>query len=308
MSKDDALKRQLAALNAAAEDPDSPASREEIRRALAGRSSHAAARAAEIAGESGLFDFIPDLVAAFERLLPGGAAADPGCSAKTAIVAALLALEAPETELFLRGARTVQKEPVYGGQEDTAAQLRALSATGLALSGYEDTLIELARLLVDPEPDARMGAARAVSRASQPGGLPLLWLKALGGDPETPVMLEVFAVLLDLAPQKALPLVASHLSSRNVPLAEAAALAMGESRLPEALPPLELALANPDPSLRRAVMTAMAVLRTDAAIDRLISFVRDGNGWERRDALAALEMVRHDEHIWARVEEALAGA
>lgn len=307
MSKDDALKRQLSALNAAAADPHAAASSEELRKALAGRSSHAAARAAAIAGEYGLFDLIPDLVAAFGRLLPGGAAADPGCSAKTAIAAALLALEASEGELFLSGVHTVQKEPVYGGQEDTAAQLRALCASGLALSGYEDTLIELAHLLVDPEPDARIGAARAVARAAQPGGLPLLWLKALSGDSETPVMLEVFAVLLDLAPRKALPLVAAHLSSANGPLAEAAALALGESRLPEALPPLESALAAPDPSLRRAVMTAMAVLRTDAAIDRLIAAVRDGNGWERRDALAALEMVRHDERIWSRVEKALDG-
>ena len=83
------------------------------------------ARAAEIVAEWELAPFELALIAAFDRFLPDAVRRDPTCAAKIAIAEALNRLESREAELFLRGVRHVQPEPVWGGREDTAARLRA---------------------------------------------------------------------------------------------------------------------------------------------------------------------------------------
>ena len=48
---------------------------------------------------------------------------------------------------------------------DTAAELRGVCALGLVRMGYRDVLVELADLLMDPEAQARMMAARSLAHA-----------------------------------------------------------------------------------------------------------------------------------------------
>ncbi len=82
-------------------------------------------------GSSGRALSLPDLLAAFRRFL-ADPSKDKGCLAKIAIAEALTRLEHEEAEIFLEGIRHMQREPVWGGTEDTAAWLRGLCAIGLA--------------------------------------------------------------------------------------------------------------------------------------------------------------------------------
>jgi hypothetical protein len=68
---------------------------------LQGEGSQAAARAATLVGELGLDALVPDLVAAFPRFFDDLPRADPGCSAKTAIVEALRRLGHDDRALAL---------------------------------------------------------------------------------------------------------------------------------------------------------------------------------------------------------------
>jgi hypothetical protein len=290
-----AFDQALAELSAVRADPYAPGAAEALRRALAGRSNVLAATAAEIIGEWDLDGFTAALAGAFNRFLIDAGRSDPTCAAKTAIVEALNRLIYDDAELFARGLRHVQMEPVYGGRIDTAARLRAACALGLARSDPPDVLLELAGLLADPEADARAGAARAISVATRPGGAPLLWYKAQIGDSEMTVMGECFAALLRLEPERAVPLIAGRLQGENEILAETAALALGESRLPAALPPLLTAWENAGgPALRRTLITAIARHRSDEAFDFLCGLVAGAPAAEAEAALAALAIFRDD--------------
>src|SRR5206468_5235 len=108
-----------------------------VRKALQDRSNLITAEAAKIAGDRRIHSLIPDLLSAFNRLFDDPAKTDPKCWGKTAIAKALTNLDYAESPPFVRGSQHVQMEPVWGGQEDAAAQLRA--ACVLALVQCVDT-------------------------------------------------------------------------------------------------------------------------------------------------------------------------
>ena len=305
MSKRESFEHEMARLTAIRADPDQPGAADELRRALAARSNLLVARAAEIIGEWALAGYVPELVAAFDRFLVDAVRRDPTCAAKFAIAEALNRLEVRDADLFRRGVGHVQPEPVWGGQEDTAARLRAVCALGLARSDPPDTLLALATLLADPEADARSGATRAIAYAARPGGAALLWYKAHVGDAEPAVMFECYSALLALEPQEALPLVGRLAGGDDPAQAEAAVLALGSSRLPSALPLLiELRETATDPALRRTALTAIAMLGDDTAFAFLLNFLTDGSARDAADALSALGLFRDDERRRRKVERA----
>jgi hypothetical protein len=296
------LEETLEALRVVRQDPHTPAALEELRRVIAGEGSHAVARAAAVVGEAGLDALAGDLVAAFPRFFEKPERADPGCPAKTAIVEALRRLDHPAVALFRRGALHVQREPVFGGRVDTAVDLRGASALALAEHGGAEVLVDLAHLLADPEPPVRISAARAVAVAGHPGGIPLLHLKATAGDAEPLVVAECLLALVRLDAASQLPYVASLLDG---PAAEAAASALGDSRLPEAFPVLSDWLARAAArGLGRAATFALASLRRDEAIERLLAVVRDDAAPLARDAVMALASVRTDDAMRDRVHQA----
>jgi len=226
--------------------------------------------------------------------------ADPGCSAKTAIVEALRRLGHDDQELYRRGAAHVQMEPVFGGRVDTAVDLRGASALALAETAGADVLVDLANLLADPEPPVRVSAARAVSVHGRGAGIPLLHLKALAGDPEPRVVSECLLALVRLDARNELRFVASFLEKGDED-ARAAAVALGESRLAEALPVLAAWL---EPARRRRLggpaLLAIAALRRDEAVDLLLSFARDEPLPLAREALAALASVGGGDALYER--------
>ena len=303
-----AIEAQLAALAELRSDPDRPEAQKQLDAALTGKHSVVAAAAAKIVGDFELDGFEPALRAAFERFLVDPVKNDPGCMAKAGVARALHALSARAFEVFLRGIRHVPREPVWGGTVDTAIELRGLCGLGLVRGGYPDALLELAELLADKEPMARIAAAQAIAYSERADiGLPLLRCKAKLGDTEPRVTSACLAGLLALAPHGSLPFVESFLTQSDPELREAALLALGESRVPEALPILQRAIAELTATPARTIaFTAVALLRSDAAWEYLLGCVRNESSGRARDALEALATYRHEPSLRARVLAAVA--
>src|SRR5438105_8178557 len=150
MSKRQTTESKLAQLKELRNDPHSSSAHAQLRQALADRSNYVAARAAEIIGEFEIRALTPDLVAAFNRLMidPSSSAdseavpssrtdlksvppRDAQCLAKTAIAEALVRIEHDDREFFLKATHYSPPEAVWGGTQDSAAQLRGICSLGL---------------------------------------------------------------------------------------------------------------------------------------------------------------------------------
>jgi HEAT repeat protein len=297
----------FANLNKVREAPRSAESLSALQAALASPSSFAAAKAAHLAAELELGALGPDLVAAFDRFLAGDAD-DPGCTAKAATAEALYRLgHEGSAGVFLRGIRHVQMEPVFGGRVDTAVDLRGACAFGLVRIGYRDALVELADLLADPEAPVRISAARALAYRGGADGVPLLRLRVLTGD-QPEVMGECLQALLRLSGRGALPFASRFLDSPKQEVAEAAALALGASRLEEAFADLrEWVDRTLNATLRRAGLLAIASLRRDAGFEYLFGLVEQGPAGPAAQAIEALGMYKDEPALAERLRQAASG-
>ena len=306
MGKSRRLVDRLAALDSLRTDPTSKQSLSLLKKALATKTNTVVGRAAEIAGGYQLTALEPELVQAFARFMINPQKTDPACIAKTALAEALYRMEAYQPDLFLAGIGHVQMEPVWGGREDTAAKLRGICALGLVRINHDNVMLELAQLLADPEPDARISAARAIAYASMVAeGEPLLRFKALVGDDSPQVLSECLSALLQLAPETSLSFVAGFLQRDDPAVQGATAVALGESHLVQAFPFLETAREDAiEADLKKTLLLSIALLRHERALEFLLSLLVSG-GQAGKDALAALRMYRDDERIWFRVEAAM---
>lgn len=296
------LEEQLDRLAELRGQPPSPEGRAEAAKYLTGKMNLVAAKAARMAGEWLAAELTPQLIEAFDRFMLKPETTDRRCAAKIEILKALCKLDYPSPSVFRRGLRHIQMEPTWGGSVDTAAEVRALSAMGLAQTDYPDALEEILPLLLDPQRDARIGALRAIAASGLPGSTLLLRLKALSGD-EPEILGECFAGLLRAAPSQALEFVAKFLEHREDAVAEAAALALGDSRLESAFGVLREALDRTRvQSVRRTLLLAIALLRRENAIDYLLDLVQNGEGLTSTDAVAALAMYEKDPNLQERLE------
>jgi len=299
----------LAALRTAREDPSSPASIAVLRDALAGASNIAAGKAAEIIGQHEVTDLAPDLVAAFDRFL-AAAEDDPACAAKTAVADALYRLNHEDPDVFLRGLRCVQLEPTYREKDtdpgfvDTAVDVRGHCAFGLARTGYRGTVLALTELLADEEPPARISAARALAYRADAAALPLLRFKVLAGDAESAVLAECLLALLKIDARGSIDFVVERLAADG-PMTEAAGVALGESRLPEAFGPLrDWCHRVAGTREEGAALLALSSLRSDEAFEELLGLVRDGSERSACRALEALDAARGGGALARRVQTA----
>lgn len=293
---------RLDALSRLRDNPTAPEARAELVAYLGNKSNAVTAKAAKLVAEFEIQDLEPQLVAAFHRFMKNPAVTDRGCAAKAEIVRALEALGAAQTEVFLSGIRHIQMEGSFGPPVDTAAGLRAASAIGLVHMNHPDAILEVVTLLVDREDDARIGAVRALAAAGHPATVPLLRLKVLAGDASADVIAECFLALLEVSPETSLSFVAGYLDSHDGAIAEAAAIALGQSRQPEAIAALTSHWPGANETRRRALLTGMAVARDDSAFEFLFSLVETGVEKIAAEALTALAMYRGDERIRGRVE------
>jgi len=307
MAKASSIEDRLAELARLSKEPDTPEARKELRKHLSSKTSLIVAKAAEIVARIEDHQFIPDLIAAFHRLMQDPSKSDKGCAAKTAIVKALLALDSDDEEIYRIAVRHVQHEPTWGGRSDTAAQLRALGGLGLVQIGSPDAMNELAGLLADKEGDARIGAARALSHCGATAA-PLLRFKILTGDEETAVIAECLSGLMSSSPSASFEFVARFVDPHYSELYEHAALALAESRLPEVFELLKEKWSGTfDREFKRALLLPMALTRDEAARDFLLSVIESGEARLGTAAIEALRIYREDPTIRKRIAEVIGG-
>lgn len=296
---------EIAALGRLRADPHVAGGAEQLTAALSRRNSAVVAAAAQTVADAELAGHVPSMVDAFERFMQEPTKRDKGCLAKAALADALYRVEADVTATFLIGIHHRQLEPVWGGKQDTAMELRGTCALGLVRTNYHDAMIELAELLADPEVVARCAAARAIAYGRfRDQGLPLLRFKALCGDPDPRVMEACMEALMSLDPDHSLAFVAAYLRDDDVARRETAALALGGSRRPEAMPPLrslyEESVTEPD---RQLALLALAMLREQSALAFILGLVEDASEPAAREAIEALATYRHDAELARRVAE-----
>lgn len=278
----------------------------EMKRFLGHKSNLVVAKAAKTVGHARCSQLMPVLVSAFERLMSDPHKLDKGCAALTEIVSALYEMDYLEPEAYLKAIRHVQMEGSFGPPVDVAAKLRAFSALGLVRTRYPHALDEVVPLLVDLVPQARIGAVRALASNGGEAGALLLKLKVLTGDDEPEVMAECFSGLLATPSERALEFVSEYADSEDPAVVEAALLAIGSSRHPAAFDILkEKWERSAGGDLRKTLLLAMALTRSEAAIRFLISLLEEGNAQAAKSSLTALAIYRDNEKIRRSVEEAV---
>ncbi len=287
------------------------------------------ARAADLARDLDLRELLPHLAAAFERFLDAAEnppatkndktpKSDPQCWAKNALSKALHHLGCEDAGLFLRGMHTHQFEPVWGGQSDVAGTLRSNCAHALVDCHeltHHATLIHLLDIVADKDKSVRAEAMRAIAAAGGDGASLLLRLRALASAGEDAEIIgHCYAGLLALEGVSAVPFVARFLAGQDDRSAEAA-LALGETRTPEALEALLACLRQPseqatqrawrpqphlEPDFAAALLTGIALTRHATAIDTLIDLVATESSFAE-PALEALATASFGQDVKARL-------
>jgi hypothetical protein len=306
---------QIAALEALRELPQEGPSddrrAEPLRKALGGKNNFVAAKAADLIREFRLTALIPDLLAAFDCYFENAEKSDPQCWAKNAISHALAAFEHQDAEVFLRGMRHIQMEPVWGGQSDTAGTLRATCALALVqCRGVSETdlLRHLVDLLADSDKAVRAEVVRAIEQVGSNAASLLLRVRATLGKDEPEVLGACYGGVLRIEGKSAIPWVSRFLKSHDDAAAEAA-LAIAGTRSLEGFEALKDSLKNPlsDPWFRSVVLSAIALTRQPEAGVFLLELV----GKDSRDAEGAIEAVLRSapsEETIERLEKLVAGS
>lgn len=279
-----------------------------VGKALGDRHYRLISNAAGVCGERLLYALEQDLVTAYQRLLGNPVKKDPHCIAKGAIVRALVKLDCQDHEFFLAGMRYRQLEPTWGGSVDTALDLRNSSAMGLVGTSYDRAAVAIAELMCDPEAYVRAGALRALACVREDRAEPLLRLKALSGDPDTEVIGECFASLLQLDPDETFEFVAGFLDGADQEIAQYAALALGESRQPAALKALCAAFDQVyvEREFRRILIRAVVLQRSEPAYAWLLDVAAERDADTCELVIEELSIYQTNSKLQARLAQALA--
>jgi hypothetical protein len=295
------LDDKLAALRALRGQTLTPDQKAEVRKRIGDRSNLVVAAAAALAGENALVEASKDLEAAFDRFLVNPLN-DKLCRAKIAIVQALDRMEHEAADVFRRAVSHVQHEPVWGGTEDSAPPLRAAAVVALARGEGSRSLPILADALADPARDVRIAAASALGAIGTEGAGLLLRLKIRLGDQDPDVLSECLGGLLAVDAGANLPLIVGFLEPGDPAACEAAALALGRSRLPEALEPLKECWPRcHSRELSQQVLLAIAILRRPEATDYLMELVASEEEPKAIAALSALRIFKDDARLCERI-------
>jgi HEAT repeat protein len=186
--------------------------------------------------------------------------------------------------------------------------LRAAALVALARAEGTGSLPILVDAMADPAKDVRIAAALALGAVGTEGAGLVLRLKVRLGDKDPDVLSECLGGLLAVDPKENLPIVSEFLDPGNVVACEAAAMALGRSRLAEALDPLADCWRRArSGELRQHVLLAIAILRRPAAVDYLMGLVASEPEPDSITALSALTIYKDDpclsERVGALVQE-----
>ena len=305
MGKRLSVDEKLSAIRHLRERQSSPEVTSELRAALGDKSNLIVAAAAAIVGDQNNGGLSANLEAAFDRCLVDPLKNDKLCRGKIAVVQALDKLEYERPDIFLRAARHVQLEPVWGGSEDTAAPLRAAAILALARLDYHGLLPLLVDALTDSQKEVRTAAAQALGHHGSETASLLLRLKARIGDKEPDVISECLSGLLTCSPKENLPFVSEFLDAGDTSIREAAILALGRSRLPEAFELLKTSMEQRPIGLNEEFFLAMAMLRLPVATEFLLEVVATESEASATGALSALMIYRYDSALRDRIADAV---
>jgi HEAT repeat protein len=270
------------------------------------------AKAAKLCAEHLLYEFEENLIRAYQRFLKNPIKTDPNCIAKRALSRAFVDLDGKHLEFYLAGLQYKQLEPVWGGSVDTAADIRASCAMGLVATGYSRALQEITLLLNDPEPAARLGAVRAMGCGNPNNAELLLRSKALADDDSAEVTGECFYQLLSVEPDYSLAFIALFLNPELIQkepdaVREHAALALGESKHPEALAYLRNAWDKEilDKGFRQIIIRAASLHRSDEVFNWLLSIVENENTHLSQSAVDALQIYQRNKTLMEKLNTAI---
>ena len=288
----------------------SRAATEPLRKALAHRNNYVVAKAADLVREFALAELIPELLAAFDRFLTDPIKTDPQCWAKNALGRVLAHFEHQDAEVFLRGMRHTQFEPVWGGRSDTAGTLRGTCALALvqcrSLSETE-LLNHVLELFGDKDKSVRVEVARALEQTGSAAAALLLRLRAILAADEPEVLGACYSGVLRIEGRSAIPWIA-HFLAPGDDLAAEAALGIASDRSPEAFAALHKRFVDdppPDEWFRSVLLSAIALTRLPEAFNFLLDLIRT----ESIHAPAAIESIvgsGPSEVIFRRLEKAVA--
>ncbi len=302
------FEEQIAALDGLRQQPEND--REEpLRKALAHRNNFIVAKAADLVRDFRTAELMPELLNAFDRFFENPAKTDPQCWAKNSLSRALAALEHQDADVFLRGMRHIQMEPVWGGSSDTAGTLRATCALALvqcrSLSDA-DLLAHLVELVGDKDKAVRAEAVRAIEQVGSSSASLLLRLRAVLDADEPEVLGACYSGILRIEGVGVIPWIGRFLATADDNAAEAA-LAIAGTHSPAAFDALrEVFVKADDPWWRSVLLSAIALTRQDAALEFLLDLVRT----ESLNAEGAIEAVLRSmpsQEVLKRLEKTVAG-
>jgi HEAT repeat protein len=306
------FEEQLAALDALRQLP-TEACVEPLRKALTQRNNFVVAKAADLVRQFQLTQLTPDILIAFDRFFDDPVKSDPQCWAKNAISRALAAFEHQDAEVFLRGMRHHQHEPVWGGSSDTAGTLRATCALALVQCRSltdADLLSHLVELLGDKDKAVRTEAVRAIEQVGSPSAALLLRLRAILGSgsvsEEPEVLGACYSGILRLEGASAIPWVSRFLASSDDSAAEAA-LAIAGTHSPQGFEILRERFAREaDPWFCSVLLSAIALTRQDAALEFMFDLIRN-ESLQAEGAIEAILRSTQSPEVTKRLEELVAG-
>jgi hypothetical protein len=305
MGKADRTELALDRLGALKSETDDALQARELKSFLGDRSNLVIAKAAKIARELGLVQLVPELVQAFAKLMADAPRLDKRCAEVTEIVKALYEMDYCEPEVYRRGLAHVQMEASFGPPIDVAADLRGICAQGLLRTRDPEAIEKVVGLLVDSQASARAGAVRALATNGGETGALLIRLKALTGDKDVEVMAECFTGLLAVQRDKALGFVADYADSSGE-VAEAAILALGTSRIPQAIEWLKQKWERiAGGGLRKVFVLSLAASRNEDALSFLVSQLERGSLKIASEIIAGLATHKHSERVRQAVSKAV---
>lgn len=287
-------------------DATTPAARARLEQILAAAAGRLVAEAAKIIRAQQLPGFDAALAHSFERLIEDGATTDVGCVGKIAVLEALDFAETMDPAPFVGGIHLRQLEAAWGPPIDTAAGVRSRSLRALARIRDSRVLLFAAEHLVDGDDPVREAAADAVAHYGDPAGGALLLLKLKTGDAEYSVLLACMSALLALVPREGLRTASEALRGHDRQLCEAAALALGECRVEEAVELLlgELSAVSTGP-WRKTLVTALAVHRSERALAAVMALVASSSVADAEMAVRALRPRMREAAVHERVMAAV---
>ena len=234
------------------------------------------AEAAKLVGHFELSGVEPALLTTWNRLIQhtDPIKADKGCTAKAAILEALGQLAYDDPDFYLAHIKYQQIEPAWPKEEDTAENVRAGCAFGLARSKQlriVDKLNAFVDYLMGSRAD-RINAIKAITDTRHESAIPLLRLKLLSEDPEAEVVGLCMSGLLDLAPTSSIAVVASFLTNHDETVVLEAAAALGICGRPEAIKALIACWQRTaDQELQRSLLISIGLSRDSSATSFLLT-------------------------------------